>query len=210
MSRRVVWEVVANVSEEPADSIFRTEEMVRTYQTTRRCMSEDRSLDHYHLPSHIRYPNVFLPQNYIRGSKSFRHAVGYSVCRISTQNSLLQSNVSWLYRNTQQLKISVWQCENVAYTNTYQTKWKCAKRTHATLTFRSRKLIVMYRNSVPVSQKTHSIAKTNQFMLLREKVKISVYCENHTKHMITIWAKCIFVFNTEAGGTYSYHCSLKR
>jgi hypothetical protein len=43
-------------------------------------------------------------------------------------------------------------------------------------------------------------------MLLRETV--AVYCENHTEHINTLCVHKAEFRNVQAGGTFSYHCSL--
>jgi hypothetical protein len=63
---------------------------------------------------------------------------------------------------------------------------------------------MMFGDSVPNSQETHyiSIVKINQLLLFKE---ITIYCMNHTKHVITVCEKTVR-FNIKLNGVYS-NCS---
>jgi hypothetical protein len=63
-----------------------------------------------------------------------------------------------------------------------------------------------------VSQETHYVSATKPSRLMLFRETLAVYCENRMEHTDTLcvcgWGECR-VFNVKAGGTYSYHCSLK-
>jgi hypothetical protein len=51
---------------------------------------------------------------------------------------------------------------------------------------------MIYTDSVRTSQGTHYVSATNPNRLLLFWEKVAVYCENGTRHIATLWAKCIF------------------
>jgi hypothetical protein len=61
---------------------------------------------------------------------------------------------------------------------------------------------------VPHTKHTVSITTTNRLMLFSEI--IAVCCENHAKHISTLFRKNAEVFSVAAGGIYSCHCALKQ
>lgn len=71
------------------------------------------------------------------------------------------------------------------------------------------KLILILKNSVPTSQKTYciSITKTKQLMLFREIS--TVYSENHTKYINTLFGQNAKCFNIKAASPYICHYALK-
>jgi hypothetical protein len=69
--------------------------------------------------------------------------------------------------------------------------------------------LVLYKNSDLTSQETHYViaTKPNRLMLFRERV--AVYCENHTKHINTLYGHNAEFWCVKAGGTYSNHRALE-
>jgi hypothetical protein len=63
------------------------------------------------------------------------------------------------------------------------------------------------KNSVPTSQKSHSVSivEMNQPVLFRQIV--AVYCENHYETS-TLWQSAWF-FNVKTRGAYSWQCAFK-
>jgi hypothetical protein len=63
----------------------------------------------------------------------------------------------------------------------------------------------MFKNSVRTAKKTQHFTNTKINWLTLFEETISVYTENHTKHITTVCGKNADVLS----GTYSYHWALK-
>jgi hypothetical protein len=71
---------------------------------------------------------------------------------------------------------------------------------------RKRDTQIIYKNPVRTSQETYYLS-ANRLKLTRERV--TVYCENHMKHINTLCKQNAEFYNFKTGGTHSNHWTLK-